>query len=704
MTSILFFFVLLVPTLSASTNGCEVQPEVRQALDMIERRTRELKYAEAMAYSRKTYDELLARYPREIAVHRKYLEFIKRATPDAMPALRAKYQQEAERSPQDAFAVYMAGYALQEYKTPESLRLVEKAKTLDPSMPWTYVTLASLYGSGKFADKAKATENMAGYYRACPASLEALPLQMIGRRLPPEAQREIATGIRARLEKETDPARLKLYADVWGIEFRTTPIPVHPALRKQVAADIQRLESLNAKPDAEWLDFLKGGMKQAGATKAELKAMDERILREFPSSSEAQQIVTERWRSDHPAPVADASAEEWTSYQRTYLVALKSWAHQFPRNEVFWLETMLLNYPASPPLSRRAATELCDRLLKNATLNYGGANPYLKTHVADFYLRQNVEPKRALVLLRESLDAFTRTVARPWWLENDVITQKEIAHLEKYARLDVLSAQTGILRACLRLKKVEEARKLRSELEGPAPKDRSEAAQHWENLALFAQIEGRKADALAYYQRVLHTRPKAPPKRYGRVEDPLLDEARAMWHATGGTDAAWGFWSKPPAAAGQELTQGRWERPEKDLPPFELTDLTGKKWNSRDLLGKTLFINVWATWCGPCQSELPHLQKLYEKLKGRDDVILLSLSVDEEVGLVEPFVKDKAYAFPVLPARNFVSSLLDGISIPRNWIVDAKGKWQWEQLGFESSDTNWEAAVLAKIESVKASK
>jgi hypothetical protein len=103
-------------------------------------------------------------------------------------------------------------------------------------------------------------------------------------------------------------------------------------------------------------------------------------------------------------------------------------------------------------------------------------------------------------------------------------------------------------------------------------------------------------------------------------------------------------------------------------------------------------------------SELPHIQKLYEKLKGRDDMVLLSFNVDEEVGLVEPFIKEKGFAFPVLQAYNFVRILLDVNSIPRNWIVDAKGKWQWEQAGFESSDTGWEAAVLAKIESVKGAK
>jgi thiol-disulfide isomerase/thioredoxin len=699
MMPILVLFLLLAPALPAATGGCEVPSEVRQALDSLDRRGYEMKYAERMAYTRKTLEELLARYPREIAVHRKYAEFIKRGTPDAFPALRQKYQQEAERNPQDAFAVYMAGYALQDYKTPESLRLVEKAKTLDPAMPWTYITLASLYGGGKFADKAKTSENMAGYFRVCPASLEELPLQMLGRRLAPDAQHEIARDVRARLEKELDPERLKRYADVWGIEFRTRPVPEHPALRKQVASDVKRLKGLNAKPDAAWLDFLKNGMKQAGASKDALKAMDERILRESPTSPEAQRIVTRQWRTDHPEPKPDASVEEWTNYQKSYLSAVEGWMRQFPRDETSWLQTKFWIQSSMAPDSRKAAVETGVQLLKAAEQAYGPAAVYVKTPVVNFFLRQDVKAKRALSLLEEY--AAWRKQERAWRMENDRLTEKEIAEMRKYELAEKQYLHSGLLHAYLQLKKVAEARKLRCDLEGPAPKDRSEAAQHWENLALFAQIEGRKADALAFYQRALHTRPKAPGKRYGLVEDPLLDEARALWGSTGGTDAAWELWSKLPAAAGQELAQGRWERPEKDLPPFELTDLNGKKWNSKDLLGKALFINVWATWCGPCNAELPHLQKIYETMKGRNDVVLLSLNVDDELGLVEPFVKDKALSFPVLPAVSFVRGVLDSISIPRNWIVDAKGKWRWEQLGFDNSETNWESTVLAKIESVK---
>jgi thiol-disulfide isomerase/thioredoxin len=150
----------------------------------------------------------------------------------------------------------------------------------------------------------------------------------------------------------------------------------------------------------------------------------------------------------------------------------------------------------------------------------------------------------------------------------------------------------------------------------------------------------------------------------------------------------------------QELADGRWERPNKDLQPFELTDLSGASWGLKRLEGKTLLINVWATWCGPCQAELPHFQKLYEKLKSRNDVTVFTLNVDEELGKVEPFLKEKGYTFPVLPAYAYVNQLIESLGIPQNWVVGKNGKWEWQQLGFDAFESNWEATMEAKIDSV----
>jgi thiol-disulfide isomerase/thioredoxin len=77
----------------------------------------------------------------------------------------------------------------------------------------------------------------------------------------------------------------------------------------------------------------------------------------------------------------------------------------------------------------------------------------------------------------------------------------------------------------------------------------------------------------------------------------------------GGTETALNLWSKPAAAKIQELAESGWEKPTKAIPAFELADLSGMTWRLKNLEGRAVLINVWATWCGPCQRELPHMEK-----------------------------------------------------------------------------------------------
>ncbi len=236
-------------------------------------------------------------------------------------------------------------------------------------------------------------------------------------------------------------------------------------------------------------------------------------------------------------------------------------------------------------------------------------------------------------------------------------------------------------RACRRHRDLAEqpaeAQRFKSfiERELPARSWPSIETRYWLNRARLASLEGRKADALIYYQKALHARQHTPDPYEGRVIDDLGDEASAVWKQLGGTEAAWKLWSRPPAARIQELAESGWKRPTKPLPAFELADLSGKTWRLRELGGRAVLINVWATWCGPCQRELPHLQKMYEKLKNRADLQILTLTLDQDSAVVAPLLKEKGYTFPVIPAYGFVTELLDLVGVPQNWIVDSKGEW-----------------------------
>lgn len=141
----------------------------------------------------------------------------------------------------------------------------------------------------------------------------------------------------------------------------------------------------------------------------------------------------------------------------------------------------------------------------------------------------------------------------------------------------------------------------------------------------------------------------------------------------------------------------KWDTPTKDMPLFRLSDIDGKVWNLRNLRGKKLLVVIWSTWSGPCQLLLPRFQKLADELKNRDDVMVLSMNVDEDATPVREYLGRNGLKFPVVPAITFVGQLVGFLSVPRLWIIDDEGNWLWEQVGFDASASTWEAEVLQKL-------
>lgn len=105
---------------------------------------------------------------------------------------------------------------------------------------------------------------------------------------------------------------------------------------------------------------------------------------------------------------------------------------------------------------------------------------------------------------------------------------------------------------------------------------------------------------------------------------------------------------------------------------FTLNDLEGESWHLRELHGKVVLVNFWATWCPPCRKEMPDLQALFDKYKGKG-LIVLSIS-DEEEKKVKPFVEAQNITYPVMldPGRR-VHELFEVEGIPKSFVYDREG-------------------------------
>jgi len=97
---------------------------------------------------------------------------------------------------------------------------------------------------------------------------------------------------------------------------------------------------------------------------------------------------------------------------------------------------------------------------------------------------------------------------------------------------------------------------------------------------------------------------------------------------------------------------------------------------------------------------LPRLQKLIEQYKNRSDVQFITMNMDENPGVIEPYLKEHQLSFTVVPAYNYVWQTLQVTGIPANWIVDSGGVVRLKGLGYDATE-KWVTGMRDTIEKVK---
>lgn len=112
---------------------------------------------------------------------------------------------------------------------------------------------------------------------------------------------------------------------------------------------------------------------------------------------------------------------------------------------------------------------------------------------------------------------------------------------------------------------------------------------------------------------------------------------------------------------------------------FTLTDLQGKTWSMKDLRGKVVLVNFWATWCPPCRKEMPDLDALFHQF-GEQGLVILAIS-DETAEKVKPFVEQRNIGYPILlDTDRKLNNLFNVDSIPESFVYDREGKLVTEAI------------------------
>lgn len=130
-----------------------------------------------------------------------------------------------------------------------------------------------------------------------------------------------------------------------------------------------------------------------------------------------------------------------------------------------------------------------------------------------------------------------------------------------------------------------------------------------------------------------------------------------------------------------------------DLLKVKLTEIGGQAIDLSQYKGKTVFINFWATWCGPCIQEMPTIEKAQALMKENDVVFLLASN--EEVDQIERFSKKHSYEFRYVKLDNMEELKIP--ALPTTFIFDSEGVLKFSETGTRVWNDPANIELISKI-------
>lgn len=141
------------------------------------------------------------------------------------------------------------------------------------------------------------------------------------------------------------------------------------------------------------------------------------------------------------------------------------------------------------------------------------------------------------------------------------------------------------------------------------------------------------------------------------------------------------------------------ERPEKKIvaPDFTVEDLSGRRWSLREMRGKVIFLNFWATWCIPCRDEMPTMEKLHRDFKAQG-LEVVAINFRETRKEVQKFFDELGLTFTALLDKDGkVSEEYGAWSLPLSYFINRRGEFVGKVNGYRKWDSQEARAFFREL-------
>ncbi|MCL4844773.1 MAG: TlpA family protein disulfide reductase [Bryobacteraceae bacterium] len=686
-------FVWCLSVLAGSVYGqtgatCVAAPGVEAALDGIERESS--KSTTPLRVRAEGLARLRAVFPGNLHV--------------AMAELRWSRSTQSGGRRDEVNARYRGGPALLDAwsyigeETPRAIAILTEIQREKPGMAWAEYLLGLIHTYPAFRDPERAAGHFKTFIQACPDALEGYEMLPRVALSPAEAAR-LAERLRVALRARKSIQALRLWPVLWTLEFKGEVAEA----RERVRTDVAALEGWT-EAGLE-LDQVRLQAARLTGETAVAKALQEKLDAAAQARANPPSMAkVQEWLRANPEPAGfeEQARQAWAKRGAAFFEAMAERESAGVMPLTVYARWLALD-PGRPVEQVREAGEQALALLDPEQAGLSPSNYY---RIVEAWMERRALWGRIPELLDRA-----RSIPPPGYRASDLVPQSVADEklIQRTARLE---------RGAALLYRAELAH-LQGEL--------MESERHFGEFAAILDEErtpegttAPRGDMLPVYEGMLYEtrariairardwraaalwrRRAAAARRFTPTAPPdprLLESALALWKHGGGTGEEWaGLPPLPPGRIARVEAKPRERDLEQAFPAFAFTDVAGRAWTPEALRGRPVLVNLWATWCGPCRLELPHLEKLHREVSASGAAVVLTLNIDDNPGVVAPFMAEQGYTFPVVAAQEWVEKHLPGDSVPRTLLLDSEGLWRKEILGFDGTRGDWVAAMKAAL-------